>query len=88
MRRLVRTYLVRTFSSLVQKEGLFFLLFVFLNSRKIFPTYEMRSVALIILYVKNLSVTLNSEMDFYLRNGRNGDFRYEMELQNSILFNI
>ena len=27
-------------------------------------------------------VTLNSEMDFYLRNGRNGDFRYEMELQN------
>ena len=30
-------------------------------------------------------VTLNSEMDFYLRNGRNGDFFYEMELQNSIL---
>ena len=34
------------------------------------------------------AVTLNSEMDFYLRNGRNGDFRYEMELQNSILFII
>ena len=33
-------------------------------------------------------VTLNSEMDFYLRNGRNGDFLYEMELQNSILFII
>ena len=30
------------------------------------------------------AVTLNSEMDFYLRNGRNGDFLYEMELQNSI----
>ena len=30
-------------------------------------------------------VTLNSEMDFYLRNG---DFFYEMELQNSILFLI
>ena len=30
------------------------------------------------------TVTLNSEMDFYLRNGRNGDFFYEMELQNSI----
>ena len=52
MRRLVRTYLVRTFSSLVQKEGFFFFFF-FLNSRKIFPTDEMRSVALIILYVKN-----------------------------------
>ena len=50
MRRLVRTYLVRTFSSLVQKEGFFFF---FLNSRKIFPRDEMRSVALIILYVKN-----------------------------------
>ena len=49
MRGLVRTYLVRTFSSLVQKEGSF----SFLNSRKIFPTDEMRSVALIILYVKN-----------------------------------
>ena len=48
MRRLVRTYLVRTFSSLVQKEGFFFF-----NSRKIVPTDEMRSVALIILYVKN-----------------------------------
>ena len=47
MRRLVRTYLVRTFSSLVQKEGFFF----FLNSRKIFPTDEMRSVALIILSI-------------------------------------
>ena len=34
------------------------------------------------------AVTLNSEMDFYLRNGRNGDFPYEMELQNSILFII
>ena len=34
------------------------------------------------------SVTLNSEMDFYLRNGRNGDFFYEMELQNSILLII
>ena len=33
-------------------------------------------------------VTLNSEMDFYLRNGRNGDFFYEMEYQNSILFII
>ena len=28
MRRLVRTYLVRTFSSLVQKEGFFFVLFL------------------------------------------------------------
>ena len=34
------------------------------------------------------AVTLNSEMDFYLRNGRNGDFLYEMESQNSILFII
>ena len=34
------------------------------------------------------TVTLNSEMDFYLRNGRNGDFLYEMELLNSILFII
>ena len=48
MRRLVKTYLVRTFSSLVQKE-----VCVFLNSRKIFPTDEMCSVALIILYIKN-----------------------------------
>ena len=51
MRRLVRTYLVRTFLSLVQKEG--FVVLFFLNSEKIFPTDEMRSVALIILYVKN-----------------------------------
>ena len=50
MPRLVRTYLSRTFSSLVQKE-VFFLFFF--NSRKIFPTDKMRSVALIILYVKN-----------------------------------
>ena len=37
-----------------------------------------------------VTVTLNSEMDFYLRNGRNGDFFffYEMELQISILFII
>ena len=34
------------------------------------------------------AVTLNSEMDFYLRNGRNGDFLYVMELLNSILFII
>ena len=27
-------------------------------------------------------VTLISEMDLFLRNGRNGDFFYEMELQN------
>ena len=49
MGRLDRTYLVLTFSNLVQKEGFFF----FFNSRKIFPMDEMRSVALIILYVKN-----------------------------------
>ena len=29
-----------------------------------------------------LRVTLISEMDLFLRNGRNGDFFYEMELQN------
>ena len=54
MGRLVRTYLVRTFLSLVQKEGVFFFVFClfFLNSRKIFPTNEMRSVALIILMSK------------------------------------
>ena len=34
------------------------------------------------------AVTLNSEMDLYLRNGRMDDFLYEMELQNSILFII
>ena len=41
-----------------------------------------------LIYGNFLSVTLNSEMDFYLRNGRNGDFLHEMELQNSILFII
>ena len=54
MRRLVRTYLVRTFSSLLQKEGFF------LNSRKIFPTDEMRSVALIILYIKKLATKIKA----------------------------
>ena len=29
-----------------------------------------------------IRVTLFSEMDLFLRNGRNGDFFYEMELQN------
>ena len=50
-RRLVRTYLVRIFRrrglSTWCKTNLFF------NSRKIFPTKEMHSIALIILYVKN-----------------------------------
>ena len=51
VRRLVRTYLVRIFPrrglSTWCKTNLFF------NSRKIFPTKEMHSIALIILYVKN-----------------------------------
>ena len=34
-------------------------------------------------------VTLISEMDLFLRNGRNGDFFYEMELQNpNLMSNI
>ena len=53
MRRLVRTYLVCTFPrkglSAWCKTNLFF----FFNSRKIFPTKEMHSIALIILHVKN-----------------------------------
>ena len=48
VRRLVRTYLVseKRFVYLVQNEPFF-------NSRKIIPTKEMHSIALIILYVKN-----------------------------------
>ena len=55
MRRLVITYLVGTFPrkglSIRCKTNLFF----FFNSRKIFPTKEMHSVALILLHVKKLA---------------------------------
>ena len=53
MRRLVRTYLVRIFPRKGLSTWCKTILFFFFNSRKIFPTKEMHSIALIILHVKN-----------------------------------